>query len=64
MSPQFKMFINHTESVFCGESRNAPSPVRARFRCRTITHSLYSIKTISHTESLQTIQNNVFVRER
>ncbi len=51
MSPQFKTFINHTESVFCGESRNAPSPVRASFRCRTITHSLYSIKNISHMES-------------
>ncbi len=29
-------------------SRNAPSPVRARFRCRTITHSLYSIKKTFH----------------
>ncbi len=28
------MLINHTVCVFLGESRNAPSPVRAKFRCR------------------------------
>ncbi len=28
------MLINHTVCVFFGESRNAPSPVRAKFRCR------------------------------
>ncbi len=33
MSPFFKMLINHTEWVF-GESKNAQSPVRAKFRCR------------------------------
>ncbi len=29
-----KMLINHTVCIFWGESRNAPSPVRAKFRCR------------------------------
>ncbi len=32
--PIIKTLINHTEWVFWGESRNAPSPVRAKFRCR------------------------------
>ncbi len=32
--PIIKMLINHTVCVFWGESRNAPSPVRAKFRCR------------------------------
>ncbi len=30
----FKMLINHTVCVFWGESRNAQSPLRAKFRCR------------------------------
>ncbi len=34
VSPNFKTLINHTVCVFLGESRNAPSPVRAKFRCR------------------------------
>ncbi len=34
MSPLFKTLINHTVCVFWGESRNAPSPVRVKFRCR------------------------------
>ncbi len=29
-----KTLIDHTEWVFWGENRNAPSPVRAKFRCR------------------------------
>ncbi len=34
MSPLFKMLINHTEWGFFGESWNAQSPVRAKFRYR------------------------------
>ncbi len=34
MSPLFKTLINHTEWGFFGESWNAQSPVRAKFRCR------------------------------
>ncbi len=34
MSPLFKTLINHTEWGFLGESWNAQSPVRAKFRCR------------------------------
>ncbi len=34
MSPLFKTLINHTEWGFFGESWNAQSPVRAKFRYR------------------------------
>ncbi len=34
MSPLFKTLINHREGVLLGESRNAQSPVRAKFRRR------------------------------
>ncbi len=37
MSPLFKTLINHTDDF--GESRKAQSPVRAKFRCRAITHT-------------------------
>ncbi len=33
--PIIKMLINHTDVSFLGgKVRNAPSPVRAKFRCR------------------------------
>ncbi len=28
---------------FLGESRNAPSPVRAKFRCRAIAHTVCTV---------------------
>ncbi len=28
---------------FCGESINAPSPVRAKFRCRAIAHTVCTV---------------------
>ncbi len=48
-------YKSYRVSFFVGESINAPSPVRAKFRCRVgvgqYTYSLYSIKTITPMES-------------
>ncbi len=36
--PHFSKYYKSYRVSFLGESRNAPSPVRAKFRCRAIAH--------------------------
>ncbi len=41
--PTFKNTYKSYRVSFLGESRNAPSPVRAKFRCRAITDPVCTV---------------------
>ncbi len=42
-APGVYVVYESKSKFFWGESRNAPSPVRAKFRCRAIAHTVCTV---------------------